>query len=906
MNPRNKRHRTSYRQQTASTDLNCEHLEQRFLLSTVEILAAGQTNEETINLQIDGIEVQSWDNLGGDALAGDFVTLTYSTPDTLTADQIRIQFANDLFDPANGVDRNVRIDAIVIDGQRFETEGPGVFSTGTWLPADGVTPGFRESEYLHTNGYFEYADDPSDGSVVSIVARGDEGTEQMQLLVNGEAVALFDVSQTDATYTWQAGRTVTADEIRVRFTNDQWDPTNGIDANLIVDRIEIDGTSYETESPSTLSTGTWLNGGVTPGFYETEILHTVGYFEYSQPTVEPGTIGLTLDALSIDESTGTLNVIVFRDGNTDGTATVNYATAHGTTDNGDYQSISGILEFGPGITGQQLELAIIDDAVIEDDETFTINLSNPTNATLGAIATQTVTIEDNDQITAGILLEDSFEGSAAWTTDPFGTDTATTGQWAAGAPSETSSGGTIMQLGSGSTGSRALVTGLSSGSSVGTNDIDNGVTSVLSPEIAIPAGAETQLSFEYVLAHLGNSSSDDFFRASIVADGVQTQLLDDQGSNQVRAAAWQAASFDISQFGGQAIQILFEAADAQGGSLVESAVDDVVVEVLPVLPGTFNIANPGINVDESAGSATFTITRTSGRLGAVSVDYATTPGTAGTNDFTGASGTLNFADGQSEATVTIPIIDDSLEEDLESFSFSLANPTGGALLGSDTIGTVTIADNDNTIGDYLPDLTPIASTLGERLSIDRNEIPGRTLMRFSTEVANAGTGPLEIWGGSTSGNSQQVFQRIYQEDGGSRDTLAGEFVYHPGHGHIHFEGFATYDLVDSNGNVVASGGKTSFCLINIRQPFPGVSANADVVHGRGGNSCGSIQGISAGYSDVYSASLDDQWIDVTNVADGDYTLQIVTDPDNNIQEADESNNQTSITVRLQNGSVSAL
>ena len=900
------RRRTNKNSRSHTDDFSCEQLEQRILLSTVEILAAGQTNDESISLEIDGVEVQSWDNLGGNSFTGQFETLSYTTAEMLTADQIRIRFSNDQNDPSVGYDRNVRIDAIVIDGTRYETEGASVFSTGTWLPADGVTPGFRQSEFLHANGYLQYADDPSSGSTVSISARGQEGTEQMQLIVNGEAVALFGVTQSLATYTWQAGRDVTADEIRVRFTNDEWDPANGIDANLIVDHVSIDGTLYETEAPTTLSTGTWVNGGITPGFYETEILHTVGYFEYSEPTVEPGTIGLTLETLAIDESTGTLNVIVFRDGNTDGTSTVDYATADVTTNGNDYGAISGTIVFDPGVTGQQLAIQITDDGDLEDDEIFTISLSNPTGATLGAITTQTVTIQDNDEITAGILFEDSFEGSTSWSTNPFGTDTATTGQWAAGAPSQTSSGGAIMQLGSGHTGSRALVTALPAGSSVGTYDIDNGVTSVLSPEIALPAGAEIRLSLEYVLAHLDNASDDDFFQVAIVANGVETQLFDERGDNSVRAAEWQTAEFDISQFGGQTVQILFEAADAQGPSLVEAAVDDVVVEVLPNLPGTFNIANPGINLDESAGSATFTVSRSSGRLGAVSVDYATSPGTAGSGDFTGVSGTLNFADGQSEATVSIPIIDDTLDEDLESFSFSLSNPTGGAVLGTDTVGSVTIADNDNTVGDYLPDLTPIASTLGERLSIDRNEIPGRTLMRFSTEVANAGDGPLEIWGGSTSGNSQQVFQRIYQEGGDSRDTLAGEFVYHPGHGHIHFEGFATYHLLNSNGNVVASGGKTSFCLINIRQPFPGVTANADVVHGRGGNSCGSIQGISAGYSDVYSASLDDQWIDVTNVPDGTYTLEIITDPDNNIEELDETNNRTSITVRLQNGTVTAL
>jgi hypothetical protein len=449
---------------------------------------------------------------------------------------------------------------------------------------------------------------------------------------------------------------------------------------------------------------------------------------------------------------------------------------------------------------------------------------------------------------------------------------------------------------------------LAAGSSAGTFDVDSGLTSVLSPEISLPANSEIELSFDYYLAYLDNASSDDFFHVAVIANGIDTELYDDHAHNSNQSAQWQSATLDLSAYAGQTVQILFEAADVAGASLIESAVDNVQVEVLPSSPGMIEIASTGVNLDESAGNATIIVSRTAGREGSVSVSYRTVAGTASTSDFASRSGTINFADGQNQATISIPIIDDSNEESLESFRVELFNPTGGAIIGNDSFGTVTIVDNDNTGGDYLPDLLPIASTLTERLSLDTNEQPGRTLLRFSTEVANAGDGPLEIWGGSVSGSSQQVFQRIYQEDGGSRDVLAGEFVYHPGHGHIHFEGFATYDLQlrDAAGTIIASGGKTSFCLINIRQPLPAVTANAGVVHGRGGSSCGTIQGISAGYSDVYSASLDDQWIDVTNVADGTYTLQITADPENNIVETNESNNVSSVTIRIQNGQVTSI
>src|SRR5687768_8278886 len=93
-------------------------------------------------------------------------------------------------------------------------------------------------------------------------------------------------------------------------------------------------------------------------------------------------------------------------------------------------------------------------------------------------------------------------------------------------------------------------------------------------------------------------------------------------------------------------------------------------------------------------------------------------------------------------------------------------------------------------GDRLPDLTPLASRSEEYIhgwSIDRHEMPGRTLLRLTTAMANLGTGPLEIHGGRVVDGAQQVFQRIYGDGEKSRDRLAGDFTYHPEHGHTHFD-----------------------------------------------------------------------------------------------------------------------
>jgi subtilisin family serine protease len=169
---------------------------------------------------------------------------------------------------------------------------------------------------------------------------------------------------------------------------------------------------------------------------------------------------------------------------------------------------------------------------------------------------------------------DDFETSQGWTTNPNGTDTATTGQWARANPASTNSSGP-KQLGTTVSGLNDLVTGAAAGSSAGANDIDGGVTSIQSPLITLSGGSTYTLSFSFYLSHLNNSSTADFFRIRIVSGSTTTTVFQELGSAADDDAAWITAVVDLSQFSGQTIRIVIEAADAAGASLVEAAVDDV-------------------------------------------------------------------------------------------------------------------------------------------------------------------------------------------------------------------------------------------------------------------------------------------------------------------------------------------
>ncbi|MCZ8240292.1 MAG: VWD domain-containing protein [Microcystis sp. LE19-131.1A] len=77
------------------------------------------------------------------------------------------------------------------------------------------------------------------------------------------------------------------------------------------------------------------------------------------------------------------------------TVSVNYATANGTATAGaDYTATIGTLTFAPGVTTQVINIPILNNSLNEANEIFTLALSSPTNAILGAVTAATTTITD--------------------------------------------------------------------------------------------------------------------------------------------------------------------------------------------------------------------------------------------------------------------------------------------------------------------------------------------------------------------------------------------------------------------------------------------------------------------------------------------------------------------------------
>jgi len=111
------------------------------------------------------------------------------------------------------------------------------------------------------------------------------------------------------------------------------------------------------------------------------------------------------------------------------------------------------------------------------------------------------------------------------------------------------------------------------------------------------------------------------------------------------------------------------------------------------LPGTVQFSSTTYSGSEGT-TLTLSVTRTGGSLGALTVGYATLPGTATTADYTPAAGTLTWADGDAATkTISVPLTTDLLVEGTETFTVNLGQPlVGSILLGATQQATAQIID----------------------------------------------------------------------------------------------------------------------------------------------------------------------------------------------------------------------
>lgn len=185
-------------------------------------------------------------------------------------------------------------------------------------------------------------------------------------------------------------------------------------------------------------------------------------------------------------------------------------------------------------------------------------------------------------------------------------------------------------------------------------------------------------------------------------------------------------------------------------------------------------------------------------------------------------------------------------------------------------------------------------------------------LRVSVRTANASPG--DLWVVAPANNLGSIRQRRMFRNGGYTETaLNGRFVDHPGHGHIHFQGWTHLRLrnfdstCDSEGTaekcaIARNGQKVSFCLTETntfdsaykRDAQPSYSCTVVTENGVRMVS----QGIGAGMADTYNRQLSGQMIDIAGLPSGKYWLEVEVNPDKVIYETEYTNNVTRLAVTL--------
>lgn len=213
--------------------------------------------------------------------------------------------------------------------------------------------------------------------------------------------------------------------------------------------------------------------------------------------------------------------------------------------------------------------------------------------------------------------------------------------------------------------------------------------------------------------------------------------------------------------------------------------------------------------------------------------------------------------------------------------------------------------------DMLPNLVALPA---ENIHVGATDYPdeeGPRALRFATSTANHGDHPLELYGSVQTPYSAAAQQCVNFVDRGlcleRRDV--GGFVFHPAHGHWHFEDYALYELrtLKRNGKpnmkpsgLAAPGRKVSFCLIDVEENAGGSGSSSPP--GPFYTGClGVFQGISPGWADVYHSELEGQQIPLLGVRDGRYALVITIDPFGQLAETTRADNRSFVKIRITGG-----
>ncbi|MDB6030527.1 MAG: retention module-containing protein, partial [Verrucomicrobiales bacterium] len=512
--------------------------------------------------------------------------------------------------------------------------------------------------------------------------------------------------------------------------------------------------------------------------------------------------------------------------------TVNYSTAPGTASNNvDFIPVSGVLTFAPGTLQQSIQVPIVGDLLNENDETFFVNLSKPTNCVI-MHAQGLGTIVDDDLIpTLSIGNATVTEGNSGTTNAVF--------QVLLSAPS----GKTINVRYATASGSATMGKDFIPASGVLT--FTPGVTS---KTISVAVRGDTlSESNEFFFVNLSKPLNSAISHSQGIGTILDDDVLPILSVNDIVVPEAGFARFTVrlSAASGRTVLVQYGTSDgtaqagldyrATNGSLVFPPGTTARTIYVPIIPDTLSEDNENFFVYllnavnatlvRNRGQATiqdndplpvayvndssvkegnfgnpiidFNVRLSAPSAKPISISYHVTPGSARENvDYLPASGTLVFLSGMTNLTIPVAVVGDTLSESNETFFVNLSAPVNATIGRGRAQGTILDDDGDvwisiNNVSVLEPDTTrtnaqftvSLSAPSGKTVVVCYNTFNGSALagkdylgiagtLKFPPGVTNLSL-LVPVLGDTLSESNETFFVRLYAPVNGKIATPFG-------------------------------------------------------------------------------------------------------------------------------------
>jgi hypothetical protein len=573
----------------------------------------------------------------------------------------------------------------------------------------------------------EYTVDEDAVLVEVIISRTDGDYDELKLdyfMRDGSAYATSD-------YQFQAGTVIFAD---------------GETSKTISVSIE-DDNYYEGDENFTLHINNLQGEGSIGGINKTQII-----IKENDETPLAGAISFEANTLTVGEEDGFVIINIDRLGHSEGEISINYeidnhieANFAGimATSGSDYFSTSGELTFADGEVTKAIELELINDNSFEADEYIAIRLFNIVGGALLETSLAKIIVEDDDTMPeTGVV---SFE-SDSYTVSEGDTNIEVT---------VLRQGGTIGEI---SVNVNAIDNSAYAESDFPSYSqllvfADGEESSTLTMQVTDDDIYEGEENFTLVITNSDGAVIGNNYQAEIIIEDDEAVLAagiihfsgesyvvnEDSGNLLVTITRVNGSEGNVSvdltatdktttlddDYQIETISVSFEDDEVsktislninddtayEDDEALELTLSNLVGEAIlatpkqvpiriiendPIPPvGVLQFSGDSYSIEEDIDVASIKVERIGGSFGELAVDYAMVEGTALNGvDYYDTSGTLYFADGETQKTIALTVIDNEEYQENKSLTLVLSNLIGDSILSGQTETLVTILEND--------------------------------------------------------------------------------------------------------------------------------------------------------------------------------------------------------------------